>query len=538
MIGGVKITARVAALVLASTALAACGGSGGAKAPASAQNVLSRGTASEPPTLDPHLAAGNSSSPIIDDLFTGLMTTDANGDEVDGIAASHTVSADGKTYTFTLRPGLTWSDGKPLTSADVVYSFRRLMDPKLGARYASNLYILKNGRAVNTGAAPAESLGVSAPDASTVVFELDRRVPYFLKILASNATAPVPKHAIEAGGRGWTKAGALVSNGPFTLTEWTPNTRIVVSKNPKFYDAAKVKLDQVVYYPTDDTGALVKRYRAGELDMILNFPPEQTDFLKKTLGDQVHIATNYGLYYYLFNTKQAPFDDVRVRKALSIAVDKDGIVRDILRGEGQPAWSVVPSDVSDYKRAPEPDATRPLAERQAEARSLLTAAGYGPSKPLDVTLRYDSKEESRQIAVAMGAMWDAIGVKTTLKVSDFRGITNDARSGNYQVIRYQWFAPYDDPSTFLSLIKGRSATNLTGYANPRYDGMVAAADQDPTPATRMAALAQAEKLAMADYPVLPLYFTTARRLVSPRVAGWSDFPGGLVQSRYLSVKEK
>ena len=270
--------------------------------------------------------------------------------------------------------------------------------------------------------------------------------------------------------------------------------------------------------------------------MILNFPPEQTEFLKKSLGDQVHIATNYGLYYYLFNTKQAPFNDVRVRKALSIAVDKDSIVRDILRGEGHPAWSVVPGDISDYKRTPEPDSTRPLAERQAEAKALLTAAGYSAAKPATVTLRYDSKEESRQIAVAIGAMWEAIGVKTTLEVSDFRGITNDARGGKYQAIRYQWFAPYDDPSTFLSLIKGRSPTNLTGYANPRYDAMVAAADQDPNPATRMAALAEAEKLAMADYPVLPLYFTTARRLVSPRVAGWSDFPGGLVQSRYLSVK--
>lgn len=536
MTGGIKLTARVAALVLASAGLAACGGSGGAKAPTSAQNVLSRGTASEPPTLDPHLAAGNSSSPIIDDLFTGLMTTNATGDEVDGIAESHTVSDDGKTYTFKLRPGLTWSDGKPLTSADVVYSFRRLMDPKLGARYASNLYVLKNGRAVNTGAAPADALGVTAPDPTTVVFELERRAPYFLKILASNATAPVPQHAIEAAGRGWTKAGSLVSNGPFTLAEWTPNTKIALRKNPKFYDAGSVKLDEVVYYPTDDSGALVKRYRAGELDMILNFPPEQTEFLKKTLGDQVHVATNYGLYYYLFNTKQAPFNDVKVRKALSIAVDKDGIVRDILRGEGQPAWSVVPGDISDYKRAPEPDAARPLAERQAEAKTLLTAAGYSAAKPLTVTLRYDSKEESRQIAVALGAMWEAIGVKTTLEVSDFRGITNDARSGKYQAIRYQWFAPYDDPSTFLSLVKGRSATNLTGYANPRYDAMVAAADQDPNPASRMAALAEAEKLAMADYPVLPIYFTTARRLVSPRVAGWSDFPGGLVQSRYLSVK--
>jgi oligopeptide transport system substrate-binding protein len=532
-------TKRAALLagLTALTLLGACGKSEDAGSGTGGQaNTLSRGTASEPPTLDPHLALGNAASAILDDTFIGLMTSDAKGETTYGLAESHTVSEDGKTYTFKLRPNLKWSDGSALTSADFVYSFQRLMAPATGARYAANLFVIKNGRPVNLGKAPPQALGVRAPDPNTVVFELERRVPYFLRVLTSNATAPVPRAVIEKADKAWTRPGTIVSNGPFTLTEWVPNTRLTLTKNPNFYDAANVKLEKVQYFPTDDSGALVKRYRAGELDIVLNFPPEQTDFLKKEYGDQVRIVTNYGLYYYLFNTKKPPFDNVNVRKALSIAVDKDAIATQILRGEAEAAWSLVPSDISDYKRIPSTDARRPIADRVAEAKALLAQAGFTAAKPLSFVIRYDSKEESRQIAVALNTMWKAIGVNTTLQASEFRGITADARSGKFDVIRYQWFAPYDDPSTFLNLVKMRSATNLTGFTDPAFDGMVAAADGQADPAKRMALLAAAERKVMESYPLLPIYFTTSRRLVGPRVVGWSDFPGGNVQSRYLSVK--
>src|SRR3546814_626238 len=378
-------------------------------------------------------------------------------------------------------------------------------------------------------------LGVSAPDPQTVRFELERPTPYFPRILTSNATVPVPRHAIEANGRNWTKAGTMVSNGAFTLTEWVPNTRIAIRKNPRFFDAANVKLDGVTYFPTDNTGTLVNRYRAGEVDVILNFPPDQTDFLRKNFGDEVQVSPNQGLYYFLFNTKRPPFDNVKVREALSIAVDREAITRQVLKGEGEPAWSLVPSDISDYKRIPSPDAATPYADRLARARTLLTEAGYGAGKPLTLELRYDSKEDSRQIAVAMSEMWKKIGVSASLKASDFRGIVGDTRAGRFDVIRYQWFAPYDDPSTFLALVRGRSSTNLTGYANGRYDAELAAADMQEDPAARMAQLAKAEADVMKDYPVMPIYFTTARRIVSSRVHGWHQAKGGNMQSRWLSL---
>lgn len=511
--------------------LSACGGG---SAGSSDANMLKRGTASEPPSIDPHLAQGNTSSALIDDLFIGLTTTDSSGQMIGGIAESWEVSDDGLVWTFKLRPDLAWSDGRPLTAEDVVWSFQRLMDPKTGARYAANLYVLKGGRAVNQGG-PMAQLGVSAPDPRTVRFELERPISYFPRILTSNATVPVPRHSIEANGRNWTKAGVLVSNGAFTLTEWVPNTRITIRKNPRFFDSSNVKLDGVIYYPTDNTGTLVNRYRAGEVDVILNFPPDQTEFLRKSFGDEVQVSPNQGLYYFIFNTKKAPFDNVKVREALSIAIDREAITRQVLKGEGEPAWSLVPSDISDYERIASPVASVPIADRVARARALLAEAGYGPARPLTIDLRYDSKEESRQIAVAMNEMWKKIGVNASLKASDFRGIVGDARAGRFDLIRYQWFAPYDDPSTFLALVRGRSATNLTGYSNPRYDAALAAADREADEGARMAQLARAEALVMNEYPVMPIYFTTARRIVSSRVKGWDPSSGDNMQSRWLSL---
>lgn len=521
------------AAFLAACLLAGCGGDGSGSAGAN-DNILRRGTASEPPSIDPQIALGNSASSIIDDMFVGLMTTDELGETVLGVADSYDISDDGKVYTFTLKEGLKWSDGTAMGASDFVWSFQRLMSPDTGARYAANLYVVENGRAVNRGQAAPDSLGVKALDETTLQITLTRRVPYFLRILTSNATVPLPRHVIDAQGRGWTKPENFVSNGPFYLTEWVPNTRIDMVKNPNFYAADSVALDGVSYYPTDNTGALVRRFQTGELDIILNFPPEQTAFLKEEFGDQVHIVTNYGLYYYIFNTKKAPFDDPQVRKALSYGVNKEGMADQILRGEVEAAWSLVPSDISDYARIAPPEAALGYEKRKAEAKQLLAAKGITPETPLDLTIRYDTKEESRQIAVALGSMWKDLGVNATLTASDFRGITGDARSGRFDVIRYQWFAPYDDPSSFLRLVAGRSSTNLSGYKNAAYDQLVQSADDVTDMAERMAQLATAERMVMDDYPVLPIYFTTARRLVSQDVLGWSDFPGGNVQSRYLS----
>ncbi|HEY8351508.1 MAG TPA: peptide ABC transporter substrate-binding protein [Sphingomonadales bacterium] len=503
---------------------------------ANAASVLRRGTASEPPSIDPHLAAGDSSSVIIDDLFVGLMTSGPKGELVYGVAESHELGEDGVTYTFKLRPGLKWSDGAKLDSSDVVYSFRRLMNPATAARYAGNFYMIRNAAEVNTGKLPVEELGVRAVDPLTVEIVLERPTPYFLEILRSNAAVVVPRHAIEAHDKAWTRAGRMVSNGAYRLVEWLPNTLLKMERNQHYWKADQVKIDSVIYYPASDLGTMLKRYQAGELDVIFNFPPEQIEAVRANLSKDLRVVPDYGLFYWLMNGKTAPFNDPRVRKALAISIDKEAITKRLLKDTVEPAWGVVPTGFSEYESQVTDYDRIPLKERQAEARKLLEAAGYGPRKPLEFEIRFDSREEPRQIAVAMASMWSAIGVKAKMRTSDFRSLTADVARGNFQMARYQWFAPFQDPATFVNLLRGDSRTNHSGYDNPKVDEILQAADAQTDQAKRMKLMAEAEKLAMADHPIIPIYYPVARRLIKQRVEGWANFPGGKVKSEYLSLR--
>ena len=505
--------------------------------PALALKVLNRATSSEPSTIDPHIALGNSASVIIDDLFVGLMAADADGNDVYALATEHEVNDTGLVHTFKLREDAVWSDGTPITSADVVYSFRRLMDPATAARFASNLYFFKNAFAVNTGKMPVESLGVNAPDEFTVVIELEKSTPFFLSALATNALTIVPRQAIEAHGLGWSRPGNIVVNGPYTLSEWLPNTKMTLTKNPKFWDADQVAIDEVRYYPTDDAGTGLKRYRADELDIILSFPPEQVELLQTEYADQINVSPNLGLFYWAINTKRKPFDDVRVRKALSIALDREGITEKLLRGLVDPAWGLVPPATQNYDPPLPEIAQVPFAQRQQQARDLLQEAGFSSSNPLKVELRYDSKEEARQIAVAVSSMWRQIGVEAILKASDFRAITADVRKGNFDVIRYQWYAPFDDPTTFLNLLKGESRTNHSDLVVEEFDALLLAADEETDLEKRSELLSQAEAVILEQYGVIPIYFAKAQRVVKNRVLGWKNVTGGNTPSRYLDIAQ-
>jgi oligopeptide transport system substrate-binding protein len=248
-----------------------------------AAGTLNRASSAEPNSLDPHIATGNTASYILYDLFMGLTTFDAAGKVAPGAAQSWTVSPDGLTYTFKLRPGLKWSDGAPLTSADFLYSVRRVVTPATASRFASFFYPVRNARKALKGEVPPEQVGLEAPDAATLVYRLEYPAPYFLQNLASNVASPVPRAQIEKLGRQWTRAGQMVSNGPFVLAEWTPNDHVTLVRNPKFFDAANVKLDRVLWYPTENQATSLKRYQAGELDILLNFPNDQLPALRKSI---------------------------------------------------------------------------------------------------------------------------------------------------------------------------------------------------------------------------------------------------------------
>jgi oligopeptide transport system substrate-binding protein len=498
--------------------------------------TLVRGIGSEPESFDPHKAVGTSASVVIYDLFEGLVTVDANGEAAPGAAESWSTNADRSVYTFKLRPNLKWSDGAPLTSADFVYSMRRLLAPETAARYASFLYIVKGARAVNTQKAPAETLAVRAPDPRTVVFELEGPAPQFLEILTGVATVAVPRHAIEKFGREWTRPANLVSNGAYQLVDYSPNTFIKAKRNANFHSAASVKIDEISYLPIEDDNASLKRFQSGELDVTQRFPPEQLDKLRREKNRSLRTAPGRGSTMLALNTRQKPFDDARVRKALALALDRDVLTGRILRKTAEPAYFVVPSSISGYDSLQPDWAALPMAERQKQARALLAQAGFGPGKPLRFTMQYYTESKTRTLAVAMVSMWRAVGVNCELINKDLGAVISSVNAGNYQVSLYAWYSSFDDPFTFLDLFIQKPRGSITGYANADYDNAFRTANRIPDPAARATALAQAEALLMRDMPAIPLFFAEGQKLVGPRVTGWVDNARGANLSRYLGLR--
>ena len=291
-----------ASLVLANGAIVA---------PALSEVVFNRGNSADPESLDPHKTSTVYEAHILRDLFEGLVMQDQKAELIPGAAESWTVSDDGLVYTFKLRPGAVWSDGSPLTAEDFVYSFRRLEDPATGAEYASMLYVVKNGEEVNTGKVKPEELGVKAVDASTFEVTLKSPTPYFLEMLTHQSAYPVNKAAIDKLGADWIKPGNLVSNGAYTLAEFVPNDHIKLVKNPKFHDAANVKIDTVNYFPTEDRSTAIKRFEAGELDTNDDIPTEQMADLKAKFGDQLRIGPYLGTYYFAIKTDKEPWNNVQ-----------------------------------------------------------------------------------------------------------------------------------------------------------------------------------------------------------------------------------
>jgi oligopeptide transport system substrate-binding protein len=504
-----------------------------------AESVLRRSAIGEVQTLDPQLWVYGQDGNIAQDLFHGLTTLDAAANVIPGSAIRWQISADGRRYTFTLRSGLQWSDGTPISSADFLYSMRRLFDPKTAAPSAGILSVIRNARAVQRGDVPVESLGVSTPNAGTVVIELDHPSPGFLDLLVHRAF-PVPRHVLEKQGANWTRPEHIVSNGPFVLDERRPNAYIKLRKNPRFYAAAEVKLDAVMHIPIEDPRAALARYRAGELDVAVTLPSEMLDDLRRIYGSQLRLTQQIGLEYYVFNTRRKPFDDARVRRALSMALDREGLSRGILRAGEPAAYCLVPPKVNHYpERGCAEFAGLALAARRTTARDLLAQAGYGANKPLVLTLRYNNADTQRKTAIAIAAMWQALGVRANLVAADLRAHQQAVQSGDFDVARASWYAEDRDPASFLDLVATRSGpVNLSRFSDTEYDRLLDEARRTVALPERARLLRQAELRAMRAQPVAPLYYYVSRRLISPRVRGWVDNPRGIHLQRYLSLENE
>jgi oligopeptide transport system substrate-binding protein len=494
--------------------------------------------AGEPDTLDPHHASGTWENRIIGDVFLGLTTEAADGSVIPGAAESWQVSDDGLVYTFTLRDH-TWSDGTPVTADDFVFALRRILDPAQAAEYASLLYTIKNAKALNEGALEGmDQLGVRAQGPKTLEITLEGPTPYFIEQLTHYTAFPLPRHKVEALGADWVKPGNLVGNGPYDVVEWLPNTQVKLAKNAAFYDASNVAIDTVYFYPSEERNAATKRFRAGEIDVQYDFASEQIDWLRENLPDETRIAPYLGIYYYVINTRNAPFDEVAVRQALAMAIDRAAITDKVLRTGELPAYSFVPPGTGNYGE-PAYVSWRDTAypERVAQAKQLLAGAGFGPDHPLKVQLRYNTSETHKKVAIAIAAMWQQLGVETELFNSEVKVHYNDVQEGNFQVARAGWIADYNDAQNFLYLMDSSTgALNYAGYASAEFDRLMAEASATADLAERAGLLRQAEAVAMADMPNIPIYYYVSKNLVAPYVKGWVDNTKDIHRTRWLSIE--
>lgn len=491
----------------------------------------------EPASLDPHKVSGTWENDIVGDMYIGLTTENQKAEPVPGVAESWTVSEDGKTYLFKLRKSV-WSDGTPFTANDFVYSMQRILLPETAAEYASLLYIIEGAEAVNKGEAAAETLAVKAIDDYTLEIKLTGPAPYFLALLTHYTAYPVPRHVIEKHGNLWTKPENIVVNGPFKLVEWIPNTHVKLTKNDKYWDTSSVSLDDLVFYTQEDRAAIQKRFRAGEIDVATDFASDQIGWLKENLPDETRIAPYMGVYYYPINSSVEPFTDVRIRNALSMSINREAIVDKVLKTGELAAYSFVPPGVAYYDSPATVEwKDVPFADRQKKAKALLAEAGYGPDTPLEFTLRYNTSENHKRIAVAVVSMWKAIGVKAELFNSEVKVHYADLKQGDFQVARAGWIADYNDAQNFLYLLETRTGANNYGrYSNPEYDKLMLEAEVTSDLAKRAEMMLMAESFVMRDQPVIPIYHYVSKALVSTKVQGYLDNPQHIHRWRYVSLK--
>ncbi len=504
-------------------------------APALAATSLHRTIAAEPTSLDPTLGSGTLAAPVLSDLTEGLVGRGPSKLPEAAAAESWTVAPDGLAWTFRLRPGLVWSDGVPLTAGDFAYAYRRLLDPATGARSAGLFLFLRNARAVMQGRLPPEALGVRATDDRTLVLELEYPVPYLLQVLANTQGAPVPRHVVERVGRDWTRPGNLVVNGPYLLAGRVPQEYVRLVRNPRYREAAGVRIDEVIWHVVPDLGTAFRRFRAGEIDVVLNLAPEDLDWVRQNQPDVLHGGPMHATWLLALNLSRKPLDDVRVRRALSLAIDRDAIAYQLLKTGVRPAWSLVSPGIGGYPGLRTAEEGLAPAARQAEARRLLAAAGFGPDRPLVLPVVYDTQEENRQIMVAVAAMWQAIGVRAEVSNLEAGALVGLLRAGNFAVARSSAFSLYEDPMALLQHYGSQSPTNWAGWRDARYDELLQQSNLAAGPG-RMRLFEEAEAVLNAAQPVIPIYYYQGKSLVSARVKGWWDGAIGTPPSRFLEVQ--
>jgi oligopeptide transport system substrate-binding protein len=525
---GVATVASLAALMLAgceargNSPSVPVGGATGREL--AERQVLHLGNGVEIQTLDAQRNEDVSGANVLRDLYEGLVAEAPNGDPEPGAAESWTVSDDGKTYVFALRRNARWSNGDPVTAQDFLFGFRRAADPKTLSPYTFILSPIVNADAIGAGRLSPEHLGVRALDDYTLEIELANATPYFLGLLSHSTTYPVHRASLEKYGSKFTRPGHLVGNGPFILAEWVVQSHIKLVRNPYYWDDAHTRLESIYFYPTESAPAELQRYRAGDLDYAYDLPNTQIRWIKERMPEELVIAPYLGSYYFGFNTTKPPFkDNPKLRRALSLAIDRKAIAEEIL-GAGQiPSYGWVPP-VHHYETQQMVEASWTQPEREAEAKRLYAEAGYSADNPLRTEIMFNTNEDHRRISVAIAAMWKSVlGFEATLSNQEWKVfIATRNQKVQTQVFRDGWIGDYNDAFTFAEILRSTAGQNDMGYTNPEYDALLDAAQSELDLDRRAALLEQAERLMLADMPIIPLYYYVSKHVIKPWMRGHVD----------------
>lgn len=529
MISGFNRSGVFAAALLAAAVGAALGGCAKRATPVSLgdeHQVLHWGNLDEPNDLDPQIITNSEEANIVISLFEGLTAYDPKDcHPVPGVAERWESSPDARVWTFHLRPTAKWSNGDQVTADDFVYSYRRMLSARLASEYASMVFHLENGEAYYQGKVKDFSkVGAKAVDDHTLVLTLWHPIPYFPSLLCHQAWYPVHRNTIEKFGavdeRGsaWTRPENMVCNGPFVLAEWKPHQVIRITKSPTYWDHANVKLAEADFHPIEEESTEEAAFRSGQLHVTAQVPIEKIATYKRDGQALLREFPQLATYYYRFNVSKPPFNDARVRRALSLAVDRLEITEHVSKGGQQPAGSLTPPGTGGFYPKTTAETDIP------QARRLLAEAGYpgGTGFP-HVELLYNTTEGHRRIAEAIQEMWKKnLGVNVAL-VNEEGKVWNDSmRRGDYQIARYAWVGDYLDPSTFMDLMETDNTNNETFWSNPEYDAQIEKAKRSAENETRYECFQRCEQILQEEVPILPIYYYERNMLVRPEVHGWYD----------------
>lgn len=488
------------------------------------EQILHRSLGADIADLDPHLVTGLPEFNVVTALFEGLVTEDPRDlHPAPGVAVSWDISADLLTYTFHLRADARWSNGESVRAQDFVNAYRRVLSPELGADYAAMLYLVENAEAYHKGSLrDFASVGIAAPDDRTLLITLEHPAPHFLSLLSHPAWYPVYLPALEKTGspyrRGnpWTRPENFVGNGPFTLKSWQPDRLIVAEKSSTYWDAANVRLNAIHFHPSASVDAEERAFRAGQLHITEALPVSKVDTYRRDRPELLRIDPFLDTYFYRLNVTRPVLNEVKVRRALSLAIDRQAIVETITRGGQQPAVSFTPPGTAGY----EPPAI--VTYDPDAARMVLAEAGYPGGQGLPtLELLINSSGNHRTIAEAVQEMWRReLGLTVSLVNMEQKTLLAARRTLDYQILRSDWVGDYLDPATFLNVFSSDSGNNHTGWSNQEYDSILYQAARTSDQAARYALFRRAEEILLRDAPIIPVYYYTTVRLVHPAVQGW------------------